>query len=144
MNIKDTNIKGNIAQQNGGGVFFYCDAIRTKNCSLVMNSNTTVAFNKAYLYGGGIFWNYYEPDNGVIINNTAYVYGNDYAAVGFKIVSYSASGEYDTDKKSINFTDVVSGGSIKGILLALVDKNGEIMKADNSSRISFSTLSLDP
>jgi hypothetical protein len=71
------------------------------------------------------------------------VYGVNYAGVGLAVLMSDLNGSYGVfnTEKSIRIDKVRSGSTIDGYYFSLVDKYGYLMKADNSSKVSFSVSS---
>ncbi|CDW78175.1 UNKNOWN [Stylonychia lemnae] len=155
---------------SGGAIYYSCND-QTLNCILSFDGLNIFNQNQAQIKGGAILWTTLEPIftkiNLNFINNTAYQYGDDLACFAQKLGSLSANQflaqmiklglkdsissrflQYQTSE-NIKFNQSVqgqqSGGSIPVIYMGLIDKYGQIVGSDFTSkvRISIQTNNLD-
>ena len=117
-------------------------------------SDCTFTGNQASQAGGAVYWNFAEVigyDNWTYTNNTADLYGNNYAWFAQNLIQISQQ-QYEasvnsrrslSDDLTVNGTDSLSldglgsGSTIPDTYIALVDKFGQVVGIDSSSTTSL-------
>ena len=156
LTLTNTVIKSNQATSGeGGGIYFICYHNTADTCTLSL-INTNITQNTASI-GGGIKWDYREPSadsNSNVINNVATLYGTNYAWFAREIkeikeseytyyttstndLSATSNGSKGASLTSLDFSGVMSGGSIPTTYLALVDQYNQVVTSANSAMIEF-------
>ncbi|CDW78086.1 UNKNOWN [Stylonychia lemnae] len=141
LNLIDSQVKNNHALQKGGGIYYYCQQDKLIECSLDLGVSTQITENIAEIQGGGIFWNFQEPIGGMVYKNKAYLYGNNYSGVGFQIKQYNSKSNTTLEQTQIIAPQSRSGGEVEAFYVVLVDKYGEVMRLDSTSKISLNVIS---
>ncbi|TNV88099.1 hypothetical protein FGO68_gene17538 [Halteria grandinella] len=120
----------------GGGIYYASKA--TYQCMLSIEGSSFIG-NRADIEGGAIKWMHYEPQiiNVAYLNNSAKIYGDNIASVAKDLVQIGQhqidTFSYQHNSSYANFT-MSSGGSIDAFF-ALVDKDGQFVRTDNSSML---------
>ncbi|CDW90223.1 UNKNOWN [Stylonychia lemnae] len=152
MEITDSQFIGNQSPTNGGAIYYQCDLSASESCTLNINK-TNFSRNKALISGGAIYWEDVEPNflqKVTFKDNLAGIYGNDIGAFAQKIAQITESqlqtarGEKQDERNRIlqeiktqnELSSVRSGQTIPTFYLALVDKYNQIVKIDDSSKLT--------
>ncbi|TNV88142.1 hypothetical protein FGO68_gene675 [Halteria grandinella] len=142
LEVIRTKFDSNVAQKNGGGVYFSCGD--HYQCDLILQ-DSEFSNNHAGVEGGAMKWTYYEPQyrNLTYKNNTAKIYGDKIASVAKQLVKIDES---FIGRKSIlqNATlrrleensevGIQSGGKVT-MYFGLIDKYGNFIRTDNKSKL---------
>eukprot|EP00347_Sterkiella_histriomuscorum_P024148 403332142 len=147
-------------QGSGGAIYYDCDR-QTLDCVVSIDKATSFLSNWADRQGGAIHWEELEPKFQSQItykNNLAYQYGNDISCFAQKISQISQDSYIQTLKKLNMYSERMrqldslvdsyalsktestvqeqrSGGTIPEMYLSLVDKYGQIVSTDSSSKL---------
>ncbi|CDW85156.1 UNKNOWN [Stylonychia lemnae] len=157
---------------SGGAVYFTCNS-DLLNCKLTISGVNTFKDNYAQIQGGAIYWDELEPifqqENINFINNSADQYGDDIASIAQNLKSINLEQYLNhlkkiglmTEKRRLQLTKISqefiqsnqtdeinqqrSGGNVKTLYLALIDKYGQIIGSDFKSkvRVTVETSNLD-
>ncbi|CDW77437.1 UNKNOWN [Stylonychia lemnae] len=130
--IKNTQFIGNQAKSitqyqshsvdpaTGGAIYYSCNE-EILNCRLKFEGINNFKLNYAQVKGGAIYWSSLEPEYNDInlnfINNTGFLYGDNFACYAQNLVSLTAK---------------QSGGSVPILFIALIDKYGQILGSDST------------
>ena len=156
LTLTNTKVTGNKASSGEGGGIYFIWLHNPADQWFLNLINTNVTLNSAKI-GGGIKWDYREPSadsNSNVINNVATLYGTDYACFAREIkeikeneytyyttstndLSATSNGSKGASITSLNFSGVMSGGSIPTTYLALVDQYNQVVTSSNSDSIEF-------
>ncbi|CDW79375.1 UNKNOWN [Stylonychia lemnae] len=152
MSIENCLFKNNYSPTYGGAIYFSCDISSSNTCELKINNKTRFEYNKVGISGGSIFWEDIEPvfnfNDIVFNNNSAQIYGDNIGCFAQKIsqitdqelskqgISTSRILQSTTVQTQSEISQVRSGQTIPSFNLALVDKYGQIVKTDSSSKLT--------
>lgn len=140
-----TEFRGNKASNRGGAIDFQCSNYGAdfSKCKLTITEASFVN-NFAADHGGAINWNVYEPSltNSNFSNNRAGLFGRDIAANAKRLIRITheqlqmddLSTFLNSARNTSSYVDAKSGGSAT-YFFALVDKYGQVMRADNQSTL---------
>mmetsp|Transcript_20833 Transcript_20833/g.19876 ORF Transcript_20833/g.19876 Transcript_20833/m.19876 type:complete len:430 (-) Transcript_20833:2711-4000(-) len=135
----------------GGGLFYTCTI--QFNCYLAINDSTTFQYNFAENAGGGLMWDETQPTlsfDSMFINNSALVYGHHIASFAQMLVQISSS-QYASNQntnsvttgrllQAVNTNSTISsqqsGGTLPTQFIALVDAYNNIVRNDDSSKLT--------
>eukprot|EP00347_Sterkiella_histriomuscorum_P023840 403333206 len=160
--ISNTKFLGSSSPKEGGAIYFQCDDYMS-DTSCILKALEGVQFinNSAGISGGAIFWNDIEPlfniSNLKFSNNKALIYGDNVGSFAQRITTITfqqimnSRGQYGF-RRYLESTDVQitssqqsiqnqtldsyrSGAIIPTFYMGLVDKYGQIVKTDSSSKI---------
>ncbi|CDW87963.1 UNKNOWN [Stylonychia lemnae] len=151
-------------QGAGGAIYYTCDE-QILNCLLKFDGVNTFSDNRAQIQGGVIYWDTLEPiyqlNNMKFSNNSAQYYGDIIACFASKLgllnynqykdqmikLNIKSAEEFDyrmldaiNSSSSVPITEQNvqnqrSGGSIQNLYATLLDKYGQIVGSDFSSKV---------
>eukprot|EP00347_Sterkiella_histriomuscorum_P001991 403369895 len=143
---------------SGGAIYYTCNQAYL-NCKVQITQNTSLSNNYASIKGGAIHWETLEPvfTSVKYSSNKALLYGNDVSCFAQRLATVNSTyynsflAERSTDEESLRqlqttstssqlVTDTSiksqqSGGYIPTTYMGLVDKYGQIVGSDSSSKI---------
>eukprot|EP00347_Sterkiella_histriomuscorum_P017660 403348489 len=168
LTVQNSKFLDSSSPKEGGAIYFQCDYLTGTTCILQANEEVQFINNSAGISGGALFWNDVEPvyniSNLKFLNNKALIYGDNVGSFAQRITTITfqqamnSRGQYGF-RRQLEQTDVQitseqkstqnqtldsyrSGAVIPTFYMGLVDKYGQIVKTDSSSKIQNGTFEI--